>query len=503
MKTLNKLLVLLIAASVALSATACGKKGTEEIGNSDYTGEKTEIELWLWEAGYGKEYIKNIAKAFVEEYPMYTIKIEATADSEFLSNKLPLNAELNSADLMMSVSLGRNMMEYCEPINDVLDYVNPGETKSIKEKIGTAITDSLVYGDGKYYNVPYVSGYTGLTYNEDILKDYYIPNTTDELIALVNELVSDHKVPFIHFTGGGYWDAMFNMWQGQYLGVDVIHDIYENPTLDKVTSDDNGVLEALKVLEECLNSPKKYVNGSNAFNFTDAQTLYLEGESVMMVNGSWMEYEMSGNYEPGTKNFKMMKTPVISSIINKCPSIEDDDELSSLVKAIDAGKTTLVGTGYEVTQDDYNRVAEARKIMYNHCIGHAACVPKYSDNIKGAKDFLKFYFSDRALKIFADTTKTKSIADFDGNVTIDTSTWSTWQKTQLKIDSECVPFSETGNNQHVLYSIGGMSLTADVAYISKLSTNSASDRMTAQEIWNDIKVYHNNTWNRYHANAGL
>ena len=267
--------------------------------------------------------------------------------------------------------------------------------------------------------------------------------------------------------------------------------------------DENGVFDALKVLEQCLNSPKKYVNGSNAFNFTDAQTLYLEGESVMMVTGSWLEYEMSGNYESGTKNFKMMKTPVISSIINKCPSIENDEELSSLVKAIDAGKTTLVGTGYEVTQADFDKVAEARKIMYNHCIGHAACVPKYSDNINGAKDFLKFYFSDRALKIFADTTKTKSIADFDGDVTLDTSTWSMWQKNQLKIDADCVPFSESSNSQHVLYTVGGLTLTAGIEYISKLSTNSQSDRMTAQEIWNGIKVYHNNNWNKYNANAGL
>ena len=366
-----------------------------------------------------------------------------------------------------------------------------------------ATSDLIKYADGHYYYVPFASGWGGLTYNADIMADYFIPNTTNQLIELVDELVSDKKVPFMHFINGGYWDYIYQVWAGQYAGVDVLHDVYVNPTLEKVTSKDNGFYEALKVLEQCLNSSKKYYNGSNGQNHTDAQTLYLEEYAVMMANGTWMEYEMSGNYQPGEKNFRMMKTPIISSIIDKCTTIADDEELSCLIDAIDVGETALEGTGYSVNQTDFDRIKDARSILYNNAIGHAACVPKYSDNIQGAKDFLKFYYSNEAMKIFAETTKSHHVGNFDGNVTVDTSKWNNWQKEQFAYSENSVPFCESSNAIHTLYTDGGLTMYAGISIITKLSTTNEADRLTASELWSNIVNYHNNNWDRYLSNAGL
>ena len=45
--------------------------------------------------------------------------------------------------------------------------------------------------DGKYYMVPWASGPSGLVYNTNYLKNENLPNTTDELIKLVDDIKSN------------------------------------------------------------------------------------------------------------------------------------------------------------------------------------------------------------------------------------------------------------------------------------------------------------------------
>ncbi|MBQ6922651.1 MAG: hypothetical protein IJQ66_06140 [Clostridia bacterium] len=66
-----------------------------------------------------------------------------------------------------------------------------------------------------------------------------------------------------------------------------------------------------------------------------------------------------------------MKTPVISAIVKILPdrSVSNERELCALINAIDAGDTSLEGTGYSVTQNDYDRVKDARNLF--HITGQA------------------------------------------------------------------------------------------------------------------------------------
>ena len=259
--------------------------------------------------------------------------------------------------------------------------------------------------DGNYYSFSYYGGWGGLVYNADIINGttYQVPNTTDELYYLAMDLAAETKTPFIHFTDGGYWYYLYDVWFAQYAGMDKYLDAIENPTLEKISDDSLGVKQMLEVMEKLIGATDQCYNGSNSYDFTTSQTLFLENKAVMMANGSWMEYEMRENYEAGTKNYSMMRTPVISSIIDHCDTIEDDAELSALIDAIDNGDTALEGTGYTVSQADYDRIKYARSLMTNNFNAHTACIPNYSTAKEGAKKFLQYFYSDEALLLYANT----------------------------------------------------------------------------------------------------
>jgi hypothetical protein len=94
---------------------------------------------------------------------------------------------------------------------------------------------------------------------------------------------------------------------------------------------------------------------------------------------------------------RMMKTPVISSIIEKCPTIPNDQTLSAVIEAIDNGLDSYTG----VSNEDFNRVAQARGVVI-HQDGVSAFVKKGSANATLAKEFLRFMTSDQAIAIAAE-----------------------------------------------------------------------------------------------------
>ena len=127
---------------------------------------------------------------------------------------------------------------------------------------------------------------------------------------------------------------------------------------------------------------------------------------------AWLEIEMGTNFD--SANVDMIKTPVVSSIVNRLSFGNDssltedqkDDRLVELIKyvdAVDAGGTPALPTyAAEATvENDIAIVTEARH--YSYMAGgtdHQAYIPSYSQHIREAKEFLKFMYSDRGLQIY-------------------------------------------------------------------------------------------------------
>jgi hypothetical protein len=116
-----------------------------------------------------------------------------------------------------------------------------------------------------------------------------------------------------------------------------------------------------------------------------------------------------------------LKTPVVSSIVERLsfythgktayqtlPANEKaayNEKLSAIVKAIDAGETSLAG----VSAADFAIVEEAR-LCKSTLGGHVAFIPENSDAKDLAKDFLLFMASNKGIETFMKSTDGVSTA---------------------------------------------------------------------------------------------
>ena len=174
----------------------------------------------------------------------------------------------------------------------------------------------------------------------------------------------------------------------------------------------------MEVMEQLLDPDNGYQYARAAsIDFTVMQGLFLRGEALFCVNGSWLENEMSANFKDA--NVDIIKTPVISSLVERLSFGNDsslsaeqkDDRLVELIKyvdAADAGETPALPVYADESnvKSDITIVTEARH--YSYMAGgtdHQAYIPSYSQHIREAKEFLKFMYSDRGLQIYYETLK--------------------------------------------------------------------------------------------------
>lgn len=503
----KKIIAFVLCLCTLLSVTACS--------NTNVGGSGT-IQISYWKSGWGDEWLYDIKDAFEAKNPNYTVEIDSSAADGDIANLLPIPDE-NQYDIIMGSSTDSKLKSvYYENLDDVVTAKNAGETKTVGEKIGSQLLSYIQDADGHYKSLFWGTGYYGIVYNKDIFDkyEYEEPRTTDELNALI-EVMKDYDsvVPFIHFENGGYLHSMLWTWAIQYAGADNFYNLTIDPDLSKLTDDENGVLKGLEVIFDIVNDKNNYYTGSDGMPFTTAQATFLAPSSrsgkeiAMMVNGPWLEQEMQNSEDELNKNNKMMKTPVISSIIDKCNTIGDDQTLSEVIKAIDEGKTSYSG----VSQTDFNTVKTAREVEMTNAINLEFCVPNYSDNITGTKEFIKFFYSDEALKIWANTTKTLSLVDFDDEtIAIDTKDFSMFNKSMLDLSKKSSAIIENRTNKaHTVFVNGGLSVVEGYEsglYVSSMSgvkSKPDSKIKSASDVWNKIKSNIEENWESSWANIGL
>ena len=387
-------------------------------GNNGGQDSATDIEITFWRSGMGDDFMKEIVKAFEEKYPEYNVELNSETTNTAISDNIMNGAKYNTVDLYFEPIPSNSLFQYLEPIDDVLTMVNEGESKKISEKINKSLLDNYRFYDGKYYTLPYGGGVCGIVYNEDLMQGHQIPKTTDELRHLVMDLYSEYEEgdvkvdckPFIYFSGG-YWEYAYNAWQVQYDGLDYYYNTFstlgqdpavlgtnnEKPNQEILTKKD-GRYQALKVMETLLDS-QYIVSTSNSADHTEQQTKFLNGKATMMCNGAWMNNEMK-NSDASSKNFNIMPTPVISAIVDNLTDVKSDFMLSAVIDVVDKvvdgevdintikqeNGTYKIGENF-ICESDWNKIYEARTIIWENYSQHAICIPNYAVAKEGAKKF--------------------------------------------------------------------------------------------------------------------
>lgn len=429
--------ILLVASSALLvtALTGCLKKNKNN---------PNALDIYVVDAGYKTDWAYKIKDLFMqqdwvkEKYPSLTVNITKNDDQAYAETLLKTGKTANKFDLMFGLNLlGPEPTEY--DLSDLTDSlyndVVPGTNVKYRDYIFESFLTSYGYrpkgdfiSDYKFYSAPWAGGMDGIVYNVKFFQDYgyEVPRTTNELVAIVKDFHdrtytnADGQFAFIQGSDEGYFDYLFDIFWAQYQSVEGYVNYWngldEEHTLSKNIFKQKGRLESAKVFQQLLAS-EEYTSPKSFYqNFITNQRAFLKGTSLFNVNGDWFVSEMKTikadiiRYDPSYNySFKMMKTPIISAVADVCETIEDDAELSALVNAIDNESVALAGDGYEVSQDDYDRIKEARGVVHSLGSGHNSVIPNYASNKDAAVDFLRFMATETAQSAYIEATDGASL----------------------------------------------------------------------------------------------
>ncbi len=505
LKKLKKFICLAIALVLSFGVTACGGGG---IGDT-----QTDLLIKYWDSGYGDEWIEQAVTNFKALHPEYVVELDSSPESVYFS-EIGLSGDYNKTDLYITSILEDEYPETSEPLDDVLTTTIDGESKTIAEKFDATSLSYLQAKDGHYYGLPMGTSITTLVYNADVIDGttYNVPLTTDELYLLVLDLMNNYsEEAFIHYYQSGYWDYLLKLWQVQYDGKADYYETFlplkdaqgNSPSKDILKRQD-GRYKAIEVINNII-SQDTVDSKSTGSNFTDAQTYFMNGEAVMMATGTWLVNEMKTNTEATTTNLLPMRLPVISAVIEKCTTLDDDSQLSALISAIDTvldngGVVTdvaLTGEGYSVNETDRARIWEARALNFSANDSILYVIPNYATAKDAAKDFIRYCYSDEGLKVFTAKTHTiQSISLDQGNY--DTNGWLPFELRSKNIIENSIHMGSRNiaYKSKVFTSGGGRYFGADNYVIPKFNVATAS-RATAASAWADILNIFENDWNKY------
>lgn len=444
-KILKKTLAFVTSAILMISLASCGGGG-ENSGNNGGTGEGGELKISVARLGYGIEWLNQIAKEFEKETKVKVRIVSKVGMVGVDAIKTEIDSKSSDTDLVFNheLSFGRKVYEGAitvkgktydclyEDLSDVYEsVVDEGTTKTIKDKVDKNFANSYMV-NGKYYGLPWAGGVMGFARNVDVwnyleLTDEDVPLTTDQLWTLCDKIKA-RKAPFIFCMEDNYVEGVLPLWMAQYEGVESYSQFMEGKDPDGNITEYifsyDGAKEMIKIAQKWFAKSNGYQHSkSNAVDFTQMQGLFLKDEALFCVNGTWLESEMSSLGVDTVVDY--IKTPVISSIINKLDTINSDAQLAEIIKyvdAVDAGDSGAVRPEY-VSDDDLKAVTEARHYAFiSDAASHQAYIPSYAKNKTQAKAFLKYMFSDKGLNIYYRTLKgatlpAETVNGYDSSIT--------------------------------------------------------------------------------------
>lgn len=491
----TKLLSVSLCALVAFSAV-----GAVGCSKNDADNTATNVQVYYWNSGLGKEWIEEIVEKYNSVQTNYTATLDYDENATTIINTLSLG-ESNNYDLYFCML---NNMQYKEDflkLDAVLDSKAFGEESTVREKYYPYLLNGVTEADGTNTFLTYGNSWCGIVYNTDVIDGvkYKVPRTTYELEVLTAKLKNNGVTPWIFFNsnGGanGYMNYVTTGWAAQYDGIGYYNDTFmqldcgTDAEKKQMLLDKDGRYQALKVCESIITPNTVHAEHSNT-NFTKVQTLFLKGEAAMMPNGGWLLNENSG-----TANVSMMKLPVISSITDKLENRDMDDEtLAQIVDEVDAGKTS----SELCSQNDFDRIKEARNLLCNNGADQFVFIPKYSNAIDGAKDFLSFVYSDEGIVSFMKHTSSPAAAKLTDQSKFDPSTISAWGQRQFALTEELTAITSLINKSSI-FTDTGLDGFLGLDYSLPLCSNNPTQRRNADQLWEQLvnKVNENwEDWNR-------
>lgn len=505
MKKSVKFVAAALAAGLACAAFAgCNNKGKPNSA--------TDIEISFWEGSFGKTFMEDIVSGFMDKYPEYKVDLRTSKNAQTIANSLQKRKNDTTDIYFNQLSIFMNYTDLFADLSEIVTETIPGETKSIKDKYDKSLYESLKNENGELKTLGWAGSTTGIFYYADVLENEGIdvPRTTDELADLVTSL--GKKTSFVQLKDArmGYYQYLVKAWMAQYAGLDYYNNNWlqlkdesgKTPSKDVYLSETDGRKYALDVLGSLLNS-KTSIEDPDKFKVARMFNL---GDAVMMVNGNWVFGEVDALKE---KNIKMMRTPVISALAQKLDTVADDQELAALVSAVDnvldnGATVSLTGSGYDVSQADWDSVYAARTMVYNNGSEHAMIVNKYTNAKDGVKKFIQYYYSDEGLAKFINATHYSANANLTDETLVNTSSWTAHEKEQYARSKTNTNVTDGNATSPVFSKTATLHLYGTVDIVGQLTTT--NNPQSAAALWTAFKNNVNDArtgWTMWLKNAGI
>lgn len=367
--TVKKLMVSLLAVvlcGASVLATGCSGRNNEENPlNKPKDETKTQLNIGVYDGGFGTTWTRKVADAFEEYYKDKSFEkdkmgVQVNIDPQkvrFEGATLVANIQANTDDndMYLTSTTAKTFLDadVCADITSVLGakvYDDNGEiggtSMSILDKMDDYFVEAYRQADEKYYVFPFEDSIRGIVYDADLFekKGYTVPATMDEFYTLLDRMVQDKITPFT-WTGNNdfYYTSLTTNIVVQYEGVaGADQNLFYNGTFNGteinnqnayLLAGQQGKLEALKFLRKITSSSSYYSKMAFAGSQTHliAQQEFLlstvaaksgSGRRIaMLLDGDWWENEaraqfteMSGGdpeseYAYGKRKFRFMPMP--------------------------------------------------------------------------------------------------------------------------------------------------------------------------------------------------
>ncbi|MHC1750202.1 MAG: carbohydrate ABC transporter substrate-binding protein [Cellulosilyticaceae bacterium] len=366
---MKKLTALLLTGALASSVLAgcSGQKPAEEATASQtpattseaQPAEQQELNIAIFQGGYGRDYWDAVAAEFEKENPGVKVNIEANPEiGEIIRPKILSG---NAPDFIYLPSTNNSGIATALIKDKGLADITDVFTDEIKAKMLPGFLESSAmqpYGDGKIYLAPLYYSATGLFYNQDFFdkNNLKAPTTWDEFFAL-GEKGKELGRPLLTYQGihPGYMEAFL---------IPAMVSAAGNENFAKATNYEDGAWEQ-EGIKKAMNkvaeiASKGYLmDGTVALDHTQAQSQWLLGKAMFIPCGGWLEGEMKD--APREEGFKWGFT---------------------------------AAPAFNVNDDKYALAAVEE--MY---------IPASAKNMDMAKKFLAYQYSDKAIALNAEKAK--------------------------------------------------------------------------------------------------
>ena len=307
---MKKIISMLLAVSLCVAALAgCGAPASTSAGepssspaSTGTSGENSfvgqELNIAIFEGGYGPEYWEEIVAQFEEAYDVtVNMQISPTIGDiirpQIVAGNVPDFISMNDNDvsgLVASLVRENALMD----ITDVFEGPGLEDTSPLKDQVLDGVLETAKcspYGDGKIYLAPFNASPMGLVYNKTLFAEngWELPETWDDFFAL-GDLAKEQGIALFTYAGihPGYMESLLWPAIASAAGLDTTTDI-SNYVEGSFSSPE--VLQVLTNIQK-IAADGYLMEGTVALNHTQSQTDMMMNKALFIPNGNWMEGEM-------------------------------------------------------------------------------------------------------------------------------------------------------------------------------------------------------------------